>query len=58
MADNKHNVGEPDRDRVAGSEPYEVEYFAGKHGISAGQERDLIDQSGNDRKRSMPQPDA
>ena len=30
MADNKDNVGEPDRSRVSGSEPYEVRYFADK----------------------------
>jgi len=50
MSDNKHNVGEPDRSRVSGSEGYEVEYFARKHGLTAGQARTLIDRHGNDRE--------
>jgi hypothetical protein len=33
MADDKNNVGGQDRSRVSASEPYEVEYFAQKHGI-------------------------
>jgi hypothetical protein len=49
MADDKGNVGSADRRTVAGDEPYEVEYFAGKHGISPQQARDLIAQHGNDR---------
>jgi hypothetical protein len=49
MADNKVNIGGADRRQVAGGEPYEVEYFASKHGISAQQARDLIKQHGNDR---------
>jgi hypothetical protein len=49
MADDKSNVGEPDRSRVSGDEPYEVSYFAHKHGISAEQARELIQRIGNDR---------
>lgn len=49
MADNKENVGEPDRSRVSGSEDYEVEYFARKRGLSAEQARDLIDKHGPNR---------
>jgi hypothetical protein len=49
MADDKSNVGEPDRSRVSASEPYEVSYFAGKHGISPDQARELIKKHGNDR---------
>jgi hypothetical protein len=49
MADDKSNVGEPDRSRVSGDEPYEVSYFAQKHGISAEQARELIQRIGNDR---------
>ena len=49
MADDKANVGEPDRSRVSGSEGYEVRYFAGKHGITAEQARELISKHGNDR---------
>ena len=50
MADDKSNVGEPDRSRVSGSEPYEVSYFAQKHGLSAEQARELIQKHGNDRE--------
>lgn len=49
MADNKNDVGEPDRSRVSGSERYEVQYFANKHGISEAQARDLIARHGSDR---------
>jgi hypothetical protein len=34
---------------VAAGEPYEVEYFARKHGLHADQARDLIARVGNDR---------
>jgi hypothetical protein len=47
--DDKTKVGKQDRDRVAGGEPYEVEYFANKHGISMDQARRLIQALGNDR---------
>ncbi|HEY0013024.1 MAG TPA: DUF3606 domain-containing protein [Allosphingosinicella sp.] len=50
MADDKTNRGEPDRSRVSGSEGYEVSYFAGKHGITAEQARQLIEKHGNDRE--------
>lgn len=33
MADDKSNVGEPDRSRVSGSGPYEVSYLAGSTGF-------------------------
>jgi hypothetical protein len=49
MADDKSNVGGADRRTVAGDEPYEVEYFARKHGLSAQQARELINKHGNDR---------
>ncbi|NUQ18316.1 MAG: DUF3606 domain-containing protein [Sphingomonas sp.] len=49
MADDLQNVGGRDRDRVSGSEGYEVEYFARKHGISTEQARELIRRVGNDR---------
>jgi hypothetical protein len=49
MSDNLNDVGQRDRDRVSGSEGYEVEYFARKHGISTEQARELIARVGNDR---------
>jgi len=51
MSDDKTNRGEPDRSRVSGSEPYEVEYFASKHGLSQEQARELIASVGNDRAK-------
>ena len=51
MADDKSKQGQKDRSRVAGDEPYEVEYFASKHGLSQAQARDLIAKVGNDRAK-------
>lgn len=50
MSDDKGQTGGADRGRVAGNEPYEVEYFARKHGITAAKARKLIETYGNDRK--------
>ena len=50
MADDKTNVSSRDRDRVAGGEGYEVEYFARKHGITAEEARELIRRHGNNRE--------
>lgn len=49
MADDKNNRGEPDRSRVSGEEPYEVKYFAEKHGLSVAEAEKLIRDHGNDR---------
>jgi len=49
MSDDKSNRGAQDRARVSGSETYEVDYFAHKHGISRAQAEDLIRQHGNSR---------
>ncbi|MFL5295599.1 MAG: DUF3606 domain-containing protein [Phenylobacterium sp.] len=51
MADDPKLRGERDRSRVSGSEPYEVRYFADKHGISVQQAEDLIRTHGNDRAK-------
>ncbi|MBV9930187.1 MAG: DUF3606 domain-containing protein [Alphaproteobacteria bacterium] len=51
MSDDKSNRGAQDRARVAGSEGYEVDYFARKHGITAEQARELIRQVGNSREK-------
>ena len=51
MADDKTKQGGQDRSRVAASEPYEVEYFASKHGLSQDQARKLIAEVGNDRAK-------
>jgi hypothetical protein len=49
-ADDKSHRGEPDRSRVSGSEGYEVDYFAKKHGLTRQQAQDLIKKHGNNRK--------
>ncbi|WP_423141761.1 DUF3606 domain-containing protein [Parablastomonas sp. CN1-191] len=49
MPDSKDITSQQDRSRVAGDQDYELSYFAGKHGISLDQARDLIQQHGNDR---------
>jgi hypothetical protein len=51
MADDKNQTGGRDRATVAGSEPYEVEYFAEKHGLTMEQARDLISSVGNSREK-------
>jgi hypothetical protein len=50
MADDKTKRGAADRRRVSGSQPYEVAYFAKKHGITQAQARALIKKHGNVRK--------
>lgn len=50
MADDTNNRGGHDRARVAGEEPYEVRYFASKHGISQEEAQSLIDKHGNTRE--------
>lgn len=49
MADDPHKQDNRDRSRVAGEEEYEVQYFAGRNGITLDQARDLIGRFGNDR---------
>lgn len=50
MSDDKNNRGAPDRSRVSGSEPYELKYFAEKHGLSVAEAERLIGEHGNNRK--------
>jgi hypothetical protein len=50
MADDKSIVGGADRRTVAAGEDYEVEHFAGRHGISEEQARELIARHGNNRE--------
>ena len=51
MADNKTKRGAADRNKVAGGEGYEVNYFARKHGISKDQAEKLIKDVGNNREK-------
>jgi hypothetical protein len=50
MADDKSKVGKPDRDRVSGNEPYEVNQVAKKHGLPAPLVKKVIKQEGPMRK--------
>ncbi len=49
MADDKNDLGEPDRARISG-QPYAVAYFAAKHNIDEKKARDIIDRHGPSRK--------
>jgi hypothetical protein len=51
MADDKTSRGPRDRKRVARGQPYEVSYFARKHGLSRDQARGLIQRVGIDRQK-------
>lgn len=49
MADDPNKKDFRDRNRVAGDQDYEVQYFAKEMGITPAQVRELIDRFGNDR---------
>jgi len=49
MTDDKTKKGAQDRARVSAEEPYEVEYFAQKHGISMEKAREVIRKHGPGR---------
>lgn len=51
MADDTSKRGDADRRQVAGSEDYEVSYFARKHGLTTEQAEQLIREVGNDRDK-------
>lgn len=51
MSDNAQLTGAADRSRVAAGEPYEVAYFAQKHGLTQDRARALIERVGNDRAK-------
>jgi len=42
MSDDKQQVGSPDRDRINVQEPYEVQYWTKKFGVSAEQLRAAV----------------
>lgn len=48
--DDKTKRGAADRRQVAAGEPYEVAYFARKHGLTATEARAIIKEAGPDRK--------
>ena len=47
--DDKRKRGKSDRGRVAANEPYEVRYFARKHGITAAEARAILKEAGPGR---------
>jgi hypothetical protein len=49
MSDNKTDRNGRDRATVSGDEPYEVRYFADKHGLTTQQAEELIEKHGNNR---------
>lgn len=51
MADDKSKRDQRDRSRVVARQDCEVQHFAERHGMTAGQARDLIRRFGNDRDR-------
>jgi hypothetical protein len=52
MVDDKNLRGPRDRAKVSGSEPYEVGYFAKKHGITTERAREIIHEAGNSREKA------
>ena len=50
MSDDKSKVGGQDRSRVSVEEPYEVEHFARKHGLTQEQARKIIEEHGPNRE--------
>ena len=50
MVDSKQMQDGRDRAKVNAEEPYEVSYFAQKHGISAEQARKILAEAGPSRK--------
>jgi len=50
MPDDKNKQGAQDRARVSAEQPYEVAYFAQKHGLSQEEARDIIKKHGPSRE--------
>ena len=51
MADDKNLKDERDRNRVSGSEEYELQYLAEKLNVSAEEIRNAIEKVGNNRDK-------
>lgn len=52
MADNRSKRGGSDRRRIAAGQPYEVNYFRRKHGLTRDQAEDIIRRTGGDRAKA------
>jgi hypothetical protein len=51
MPDDKTKVGEPDRNRVAADQDYELRNIAERHRLTLQQVRELMARVGNDREK-------
>ena len=51
MPDNKEQIGEQDRTKVAENEDYELQYLAEKTGASIEEVKSAIAKAGNDRSK-------
>lgn len=51
MADDKTDHGAANPSRGAGEEPYEIEHFARKHGVTIAQAQELIATIGHGRPK-------
>ena len=51
MSDNKHHIGNPDRNRISLSADYEVRHWSKKLGVTAQQLREAVKAMGSDAKR-------
>ncbi|MEF0941557.1 DUF3606 domain-containing protein [Rhizobium sp. BR 362] len=51
MADDKSKLGQ-DRRTIAAGEPYEVNYFARKHGLSKEEAAKIIKEAGGNREKA------
>lgn len=51
MPDDKSKAGGADRKRIAQHQPYEVAFFAQKHGLSTAEARIIIERFGPNRTR-------
>jgi hypothetical protein len=52
MPDDNTKRGDSDRRRISAKEPYEVSYFANKHGISIDDARTIIKKTRGSRRRA------
>lgn len=51
MSDDTNDQGARDRATVSANEPYEIDHFAQKHGLTPEQARGLIAEHGNNRQK-------
>lgn len=51
MADNKDLQDGRDRSKVSGSEPYELQHIAEKHGVTIDEVKKVIERVGSSREK-------